>query len=408
LEKYTDSNERIFYIAGLLHRVRGKETLSSEEQQTLQAWREASAGNEALFHRLQDPVYLEMEVKALLDMDYQDSVAELFDKLGIEEAGRVAAMSRIRRMGQSRRWVAAALILLCIGAYLWLRKAPIRTGSVPAGEIAKADVAPGGQGAILTLADGSTVVLDSLGNGPVATQGGSKVLLQNGQLAYKKNNTGGELIYNKMTTPKGRQFQLLLPDGTRVWLNAASSIHYPVTFAANTRTVDITGEAYFEVAKDNARPFHVQFATPSGEGGEVEVLGTDFNINAYSDEASANTTLLEGSVRIIHGAANTMLRPGEQAQVSAEKAIHIVSDANIEKVMAWKNGVFDFQDATLEEVMRQLQRWYDIEVVYEKDVPKLEFIGRMGRDLSLSKVLSGLEVSKVHFRLEGRRLVVLP
>jgi ferric-dicitrate binding protein FerR (iron transport regulator) len=291
------------------------------------------------------------------------------------------------------------------------------------------DLPPGKNGAILTLADGSKVVLDSLGNGVVATQNGSKILLNNGQLAYSTSNNGhpasgaadspAVITYNTMTTPKGRQFQLLLPDGTKIWLNAASSVRYPTRFTDMERKVQVTGEAYFEVAQNAKAPFVVTV----DEQTEIQVLGTHFNINSYADETSINTTLLEGSVRVIHAGEKALLRLGQQAQVPVDKAaqtggqpsetardhIKVLSNVNIDKVVAWKNGVFDFQDASLEEVMRQLERWYDIEVVYEKNIPKLEFFGRMGRDLTLSNVLRGLELSKVHFRMEGeRRLVILP
>ncbi|HWB94440.1 MAG TPA: FecR domain-containing protein [Puia sp.] len=301
--------------------------------------------------------------------------------------------------------VAAVLLLVCAGIYILSNrqqaKPPI-VAKIPA----KRDIAPGKQGAILTLADGSTMVLDSLGDGVVATQNGTKVTLDNGRLAYSANATPTSttaIAYNTMTTPKGREFQLTLPDGTKVWLDAASSIHYPTAFTGSQREVDVSGEAYFEVAKDNRHPFLVKI----DETTRVQVLGTHFNINAYSDEASINTTLLQGSVRVISNGEKAVLKPGQQAQTKQNKIL--VTNADTEKVMAWKNGIFDFQDASLEEVMRQLQRWYDIDVVYEKKIPKIEFIGKMGRDLSLSEVLGGLQLSKVHFRLEeGRKLVVLP
>jgi hypothetical protein len=319
------------------------------------------------------------------------------------------------------RYAAAIIILLGAGVYFLQGKHSPRVASVKH-PTPKIDVAPGRQGAILTLADGSTVVLDSLGNGLVATQSGTKVLLHNGQLAYNADgSSSSQMAYNRMATPKGRQFQLVLPDGTKVWLNAASSLRYPTIFSNKERTVEITGEAYFEVAKlvNPSTGQRVPFNVKVNDQTEIQVLGTHFNINSYDDENTVNTTLLEGSVRIVSRGEKAVLVPGQQAQVAMPSAvkdqtqgapgIKIVPDANVEKVMAWKNGVFDFQDASLEEVMRQLQRWYNIDVVYEKGVPKLEFIGRMGRDLSLASVLNGLEMSKVHFRIEeGRRLVILP
>lgn len=317
----------------------------------------------------------------------------------------------LRTLG-SRKWLryaASLLILLAVG--YGIQQFVTRNSSESRNEelaetIQLEDIVPGKDGAVLTLVDGSTVVLDSMGNGLVTTQNGTKVLLRNGQLVYDGKNVAAAAVgYNTMSTPKGRQFKLVLPDGTNVWLNAASSIRYPVVFNNNERVVDITGEAYFEVAHNKKQPFRVR----TTGGTEIEVLGTHFNINSYDNEESVNTTLLEGSVRVLHNGGQLILKPGQQAQSTATGAINLRKQVNLEQVMAWKNGIFDFQDATLEEVMRQLERWYDIEVVYEKNIPKLEFYGKMGKDLSLESVLSGLEKSNVRFRLEaGRKLVVLP
>jgi ferric-dicitrate binding protein FerR (iron transport regulator) len=227
--------------------------------------------------------------------------------------------------------------------------------------------------------------------------------MSNGQLIYKAKNSSG-VAYNTMTTPKGRQFSLVLPDGTKAWLNAASSLRYPTAFVGRERKVEVTGEVYFEVAKNKQMPFKVKV----NENMEVEVLGTHFNINSYSNEASINTTLLEGSVQISNQSQKQILKPGQQARVNNDQKINIVSDVNLKKVMAWKNGVFDFDDASLQEVMHQLERWYDIEVVYERGVPDIEFVGTLSRDLSLEDVLKGLKLSEVNFRIEGRKLVIMP
>jgi ferric-dicitrate binding protein FerR (iron transport regulator) len=269
------------------------------------------------------------------------------------------------------------------------------------------DIEPGKEGAILTLDDGTTVLLDSMSNGLVATQNGTKVLLNDGQLTYSVDNSSqGKLAYHTMTTPKGRQFQLQLPDGSKVWLNAASSIRYPVVFTGKGREVEVTGEVYFEISQNPNMPFRV---TANGKT-EIEVIGTHFNINAYTNEGNIRTTLLEGSVRISDHSEKIVLKPGQQAQSGqASDPIKIIDDVDVEKVMAWKNGVLNFQDATLEEVMRQLERWYDIDVIYEKGIPKLEFFGKMGRDLTLNEVLRGLQISEVRCRIEeGRRLVIMP
>lgn len=311
------------------------------------------------------------------------------------------------------RAAAAIVILLSVGGYfLWKQSA-----DKPVDKIAQsgpADIEPGKEGAILTLADGRQVVLDSMGNGMVAVQEGSSILLQNGELKYQAGDAAGDILYNTVSTPKGRQFRLQLADGTRVWLNAASSLRYPAVFVGAERLVEVTGEVYFEVARQTdgqgkRKPFKVKI----NDDTQVEVLGTHFNINSYTDEASINTTLLEGAVRVHNGKQTTLLKPGQQAQVNhgiaANKPITVVNNVALTKVMAWKDGLFDFQDASLEEVMRQLERWYDLEIVYEKDIPKLEFVGKMGRDLSLANVLRGLEMSNVHFRIEeGRKLIVYP
>jgi len=193
----------------------------------------------------------------------------------------------------------------------------------------------------------------------------------------------------------------MLPDGTQVWLNAASSITYPVAFTGKQRNVKISREAYFEVMQDKEKPFVVEV-----DGGmPVEVLGTHFNVNSYTDEGAVKTTLLEGSVRVGQG---VVLKPGQQVWADGQR-LSVRSNINMDKVMAWKNGLFNFEDASLQEVMRQLERWYDITVVYEGRIPDIQFEGEISRNINLSNLLRVLARAEVKFRLEeGRRLVVLP
>ena len=266
----------------------------------------------------------------------------------------------------------------------------------------KADKEPGKTGAILTLSDGSKIVLDSVGNGVLANQNNTVVSKKNGGLVYKASKNA-QLAYNTMTTPRARQYNLELSDGTKVWLNASSSIIFPTSFAANERKVILTGEAYFEVAKDKKRPFKVAV-----NGIQVNVLGTHFNINAYDDEASVNTTLLEGSVLITDKTKKVLLKPGQQAQKQKSGAITVNDNVNLEEVMGWKNGVFYFENANLQTVLRQLSRWYDVDVVFEKGMPTRTFEGEIQRDLQLSQVLKILEKNKVHFKIDGNILRVMP
>lgn len=314
------------------------------------------------------------------------------------------------------RWWMAAAVLVFVVVGLWF--VVDRSKGKPAETTLSAvvyDVMPGTQGAVLTLADGRQIVIDSTGNGNITREGNMIVRRVGDLLVYETNGqpTGtSALTYNVLSTPKGRQFQLVLPDGSRVWLNAASSIKYPVEFAANERRVEITGEAYFEVTHNVHKPFKVTISPTS----EVEVLGTRFNVNAYHDEGAIKTTLLEGKVKVVNGQSSMVngnprsliLKPGEQAIASSTSSFTIDHLPDLDAVVAWKNGIFNFQDASVQQVMRQLARWYDIDIQYENGIPAIEFGGKMGRDLSLMNVLGFLEKSGLHCRLEGnRKLIVL-
>ncbi|WP_158644107.1 FecR family protein [Pseudobacter ginsenosidimutans] len=262
-------------------------------------------------------------------------------------------------------------------------------------------ILPGKTGAILTLADGTQVLLDSIKNGVVDNRDGIAATMRNGALVYE--GEGKTSAFNTMSTPKGRQFQLRLPDGTKAWLNAASTIRYPTDFGTDKREVEMTGEVYFEVARDTRRPFRVKVQDRAA----VDVLGTHFNVNAYEQEASLNTTLLEGIVRVNDNKTQMMLKPGQQCRISEQG--NQVSDADIEKVMAWKNGNFNFNGTRLREAMRQLERWYDIEVVFEGRVPDIELFGELSRDITLNGMLQVLNDFDIHARIgEERRLIITP
>jgi transmembrane sensor len=256
-----------------------------------------------------------------------------------------------------------------------------------------------------------------MGNQLVADENGVAVVLENGRLAYNSKGADSlETQYNTMTTPNGRQFVVVLSDGTKVWLNSASSLRYPTVFTGNERKVQITGEAYFEVAKDAGKPFRVAV---NGKA-EIEVLGTHFNIKGYGNEEIIKTTLLEGAVKISMSANAAspnskqnavVLKPGQQAQlnqsIGQQQNIKVSDDVDVSSVMAWKDGLFNFEGMHLKEVMKQLERWYDIEVVYEGAVSDIEFYGELSRNNSLDKILEAFKDAELKFRLEGRKLVVL-
>jgi len=298
-------------------------------------------------------------------------------------------------------YAAAAAIALLIGSagyFAWKGHSP----KTPVALASAADVKPGRNGAVLTLADGSEVVLDSLGNGIVTTQQGTRVTLSNGQLSYEAAGAGA-VSQNTMTTPRGRKFRLRLPDGTGVWLNAASAISYPTAFTGNTRTVTLTGEAYFEVASDKNQPFIVQLS----KGASVQVLGTHFNIHAYPDENNITTTLLGGAVKVNVNQESRLLKPGQQLDFNQKSgATSISNQVDTLAIIAWKNDILSFQDKKLSTVISMIARWYDIEVVYETIPPDITFVGEIGSDVNLSSVLTFLRESGIHFRLENKTLIV--
>lgn len=306
------------------------------------------------------------------------------------------------------RWAAAAAILLLIVSSVFVfinRKETNTTVAKNTQPQQQQDRLPGGDRAVLTLADGSSIVLDSAGNGMLAQQGTTKIIKkEDGQLLYNSSDNATDAVaYNLLQTPRGGQYKITLPDGSKVWLNAASSLKYPVVFSGKERKVEITGEAYFEIAKDAARPFKVQLNQM-----EVEVLGTHFNINSYTDEETISTTLLEGRVKVTTASENKFLQPGQQAQLKSSGTMKIVNDVNLEETVAWKDGNFQFENSDIKSVMRQLARWYDVEVSYQGNISK-HFIGGISRNVKLSQVLSMLQqTGEVRFIIEGKKIIVMP
>jgi hypothetical protein len=265
----------------------------------------------------------------------------------------------------------------------------------------KKEIEPGSDKAILQLADGSTIALEHVRDGVIALQGNSKIIKLGNKLNYDILSNRNKTVYNSLTTPRGGKFQIALPDGSQVWLNAGSSIHFPTAFVNKERRVEITGEAYFEVAKNKAMPFIVGVS-----GAEVQVLGTHFNVMAYFDEPSVKTTLLEGAVRFVKGAAVSTLSPGTQSQLSKTGQIKVIKGVNLDEELAWKNGNFDFQGKDIGTVMRQLARWYELDVFYDARIDDL-FYAKIPRSTELRNVLKLLELTgKVHFQIDGRRITV--
>ena len=313
--------------------------------------------------------------------------------------------------GNWKRWIAAAAVFIIVGSIAYFitdrqPKTAIKQSAVNSQHVEK-DVLPGFDGAILTTAGNNQIILDGAANGIVNKEGNTDVIKRDNQLVYKESSAAIPDIetFNTFSTLKGRKFQLILSDGTKVWLDAASSITYPIAFTGTQRKVKTTGQVYFEVAKDPAKPFIVDIGATS-----IEVLGTHFNVNAYEDENTIKTTLLEGMIKITRNNRSSLLKPGQQAVTggSATESIKVNNAVDLDAVMAWKNGLFQFTGADLTSVLRQLSRWYDVDIVYEGKIPRREFEGKIGRDLNLSQVLKVLEKVQVRFRIEGTKLIVQP
>lgn len=320
---------------------------------------------------------------------------------------------QVQRPGKYKYLAAAVAVgaVLTTVAYFWSQNKPASTSSVPVAKTAVNDVLPGGNKATLKLSDGKIIVLDNAHDGLLAQQGAVQIQKQDGALMYDQTSVKDAPAINTLATPAGGQFQLKLPDGTRVWLNASSSITYPTAFTGNERRVMISGEGYFEVAKDATKPFKVSIQKGNDkQPTEIEVLGTHFNINAYDDEALVKTSLLEGKIKIVSdyysGKQSAILKPGQQAQVEVEGKLKVKENANMEEVIAWKNGDFLFQSADIGTLMRQVARWYDITVRYPNGMPKDKFSGKIGRNVNLSQLLEILKYSEVKFELKERTLIV--
>lgn len=304
---------------------------------------------------------------------------------------------------------AMAVIFLSIGLYFYLNS-PVTQSKLVAKKDMKNDIAPGSNKALLTLADGSQIVLDNSSNGVLANQGNTVVRKEkDGQLVYdfskslSPNDKLHTVAYNSISTPRGGEYQLLLPDGTKVWLNAGSSLKFPVAFNGKQRKVELLGEAYFEVATNKKIPFTVI----TGQT-EVEVLGTHFNVNAYQDISGVNTTLLEGSVRLKNGEKQTLLKPG-QSGIYTSSGDFTLQEVDVEEAVAWKNGYFVFQDENIRSIMAKAARWYDVEVEYRGNMTDKNFWGKVSRYENISELLKNMELTgSIHFKIEGRRVIVMP
>ncbi len=399
-----DNYEEYYNIGQLIvSHLRGELTVDGQEK--LNAWRKRSQENERLFSKLTDEAFLLEELPGYGARDREAAREKIMT--GVREAGR-RHVSFIYK-----RYMRYAAVVVLAAAAGWGLFRFDKAGDQPAGS-ASVELLPGGNRAILTLDGGREIDLDKAHTGEIARQDQTVILKsEEGYIAYDlssaKDISSGQAKFNTISTPKGGQYRLRLPDGSRVWLNAQSSLRFPTWFGGKERQVELTGEAYFEVTHTEKVPFRVVSGKQT-----VEVLGTEFNVSGYSDEGDITTTLLTGKVKIDYstgeakapGSKNVTLSPGQKASVKKLTEEIEVSEADIEESIAWKNGRFRFENAELSTIMRQIARWYDVEVEYRGDVEHIRFKAGISRDVPASKIFRILETSGINIKTEGKKIII--
>ncbi len=374
-----------------------KNDLTDEEQEELNAWINESSDNLRLFNELTSQAYMRQELEEFSQIDVEAALRRFQGELS----------PRRRILPKILRYAAAASIVLAVGAtvyWYWRNDAATRLDDKPIfTQLTPKDVLPGSQKARLVLTNGQVIEIDK-SDSAFNTESGTLVTVKNGTVSYKGATNNTEAIYHTLIVPRGAEYGVWLDDGTRVWLNASSTLYYPSKFIGNERTVKLTGEGYFQVAEDKSRPFHV-----SVNNIDVAVTGTEFNINAYGDEAVVKSTLFKGGVHISGDKISFDLKPGQQLQTNVDGQSKLVN-ADLEATAAWKNGVFDLSGADVPTIMRQILRWYDLEqVVYPAnfDTKSIHISGTIPKNAKLDEVLEVLAISGVRFRLDGKKLILL-
>ncbi len=371
-----------YLIAGFL-----KQTLTIEEKEELDAWILASDENMILFEKMTDEKNIEQAAGWFKQMNVDKELQQ--------------TKRKIQHRKPIRLWTyaiaAAIIVLLVAGVYFYqINSNKNRTTSVALG---KQDIMPGSDNATLTLGNGQQIILNNEGT-DTTINNQIKLLRKDGQLVYSNNTATKEIVYNTLTVSRKGQYKLVLPDGTKVSLNAESSIRYPIAFVGNERKVFVTGETYFEVAKDKSKPFRVMAGDVA-----LEDLGTEFNVNAYNNEPYFAATLVEGSVRVTKGSKENILKPAQQVQVTNNDFKIVNTD--VDDIIAWKNNEFKFSGTSLDEIMRQVERWYDADVEF-KDKVTLHLNATIARDVPVSKLLQIFEeTGQVHFKIEGKKIMVM-
>lgn len=384
-----------------------RDELTAPEQKELEQWLNASVHNQELFEKLTDETLINQQLEVFSAVEHDKAWGKIAGTTGFKKTTSIPF-----KLKQLFPYAAAVVLLLTVG--IGLNRYILKKTTNKPLALHKPDILPGSNKAVLTLANGSKIILNDAGNGKIARQQNIVInKTQTGELIYNVDGSfktarqpklADIIAMNTLTTPRGGQYEVVLPDGTKVWLNAASSLRYPTSFSGNERRVELTGEAYFEVAKNAAQPFFVKTTSQT-----VEVLGTHFNINSYSDEVSTKTTLLEGSINVTNtsGMPLVKLKPGQQA-IGTINGMKVNTAADVEEAVAWKNGKFMFKNTDLPTIMRLLSRWYDVDVEYQGTIAEKHYRGRISRNVPVSQVFEILKTSGVNFTIIGRKIIVKP
>jgi transmembrane sensor len=333
---------------------------------------------------------------------------EIKQSIQIDLSNSIQEYNRIRKF-KTRAWqsAAAAVLIIISTSIYYFQGSPEQVLVNTETPRFKNDVAPGNNKAVLTLDDGSKIDLDDAKTGILASESNVDIKKTgDGKLEYAASAQDAKIIkYNILSTPMGGEYQLVLPDGSKVWLNSGSTLRFPTSFVGTERIVELKGEAYFDITKNSKMPFLVR----TNNAMDIKVLGTQFNIMAYDDEKNINTTLIEGSVEVLKGPGKTLLKPGQEAVLNKGSGNIKVSIADLEQAIAWKNGYFIFSNENIESIMRKVSRWYNVDVIYQGNLSNKDFVGTISRNKNVSELLKMLELTgAVHFNIDGRRITVMP
>lgn len=370
-----------------------REELSPAEKEVLSNWAASDPAYSQLLHAVRNEQWLSEELKNYAAL--QEAEASSDRMLQLIQQGIQPAAAPVRTIHPFKKWIAAAAIVTVFSAVAYLVLRP--DGGSKTQQVA--DIDPGSSKATLTLSNGDRIELNTGGGGIVT--GNEIIRYADSSMLAVTPPEASAVAFNTLSTPKGGQYRIVLPDGTRVWLNAETTLKYPGKFAIDHRTVELEGEAFFEVAQKHHQPFMVKTKAQ-----ELQVLGTAFNINAYPDETFTSTTLAEGSVQVrnLATAEVNKLQPGTQSEVSGQRTI--IRQADVFSATAWKEGLFSFRNATVADLMKQLRRWYGVDVEFEGKMPDMRINGEVDRNMSASKVFEVLDYLDIQFRIEENRIII--